>query len=504
MKALFQSKKITLGLLLAFSGGVMALSIQYLWASVKPDRLTSFQEKQDVYFAKNPMAKVSVSGLPDFTESAAMVTPAVVHITTTFTSPQRTMTDPFDGFFDDFFVHPRMQPRQPQEAKATGSGVLITDDGYIVTNNHVVDNADKIEVSLTDKRTFSAKVIGTDPNTDLALLKISGTNLPIVKIGNSDEVRVGEWVLAVGNPFNLHSTVTAGIVSAKARNIGIIGTEQGSTSSHPIESFIQTDAAINKGNSGGALVNTRGELIGINAAIASQSGSYEGYGFAIPINLVKKVMDDFLKFGVVKRGFLGVQISEINSEIAKEKNLNSTKGVYISKVEESSAAQNAGLKEGDVILRIEDQDVNTTPEVMEQIGRFRPGDKVNLTVNRAGKEKKFVVELKGEEEVLTYNGVGSSAEETYNKLGASFSKVPEATKKKLGINIGVLVAEVRKGKIFEQMNIQKGTVITQINNKTVDSTNDVDEAIKLCKNNMILIMGIAPSGAHITFQFPIR
>lgn len=508
MKHPFDIKKIGLLLFVALCGGLMTIGISKVIDNVYySSQYDTFGEKQDVYFANNPIATSGFSGLPDFTEAAAAVTPAVVHITTTFSTQNNgngMMIDPFDGFLDDFFGAPRMQPRRPQQAKATGSGVIISDDGYIITNNHVVDNADKIEVSLPDKRSFSAKVIGTDPNTDLALLKINAKDLPIIKFGNSDYVKVGEWVLAVGNPFNLNSTVTAGIVSAKARNIGIIGSDKREENNHPIESFIQTDAAINKGNSGGALVNIKGELIGINAAIASQSGAYEGYGFAIPINLVRKVMDDFLKFGTVKRGFLGIQIAEINSEFAKEKKLSSTQGVYIAKVEENSAAKNAGLKEGDVIIRIENQEINTTPELMEQLGRYHPGDKVTLVINREDKEKKFVVELKGEEDVISYSGSGSSVEEVYNKLGVGLSPASDASKKKFNLNNGVMVTSIRKGKLFDQMNIQKGTIITQINGQSVNSTNDVDEALKVGKNNMILIVGVAPNGAHITYQFPIR
>ncbi|HEY0897558.1 MAG TPA: trypsin-like peptidase domain-containing protein, partial [Sphingobacteriaceae bacterium] len=277
-------KKIGLTLLTAFVGGAVAIGSYKLLEDKYSDGM-SFEEKQQVYFANNPSRVVSPGNNADFTEAAALVTPAVVHIKTTYTGGSRGSNDPFEDMFEDFFGG-RRRPSGPQ--MASGSGVIISDDGYIATNNHVVENASKIEVVLNDKRSFEAKVIGRDPNTDLALIKISGSKFPVVKLGNSDDVQVGEWVLAVGNPFNLTSTVTAGIVSAKGRSIGILGSND--PNSRPIEAFIQTDAAINRGNSGGALVNTQGELIGINAAIASQTGNYEGYGFAIPVNLAKKVM----------------------------------------------------------------------------------------------------------------------------------------------------------------------------------------------------------------------
>src|SRR5690606_26576491 len=280
-------------------------------------------------------------GSLDFTSAAAVVSPGVVHVRTTYnrsSSSSRQGGDPFGDMFEDFFGR-RMRPQSNTPATGKGSGVIVTSDGYIMTNNHVVDNADKIEVILTDKRVLQAKVIGKDKNTDLALIKIEANNLPIVKLGNSDDVKVGEWVLAVGYPLTLESTVTAGIVSAKARQIGILAQDnidprnydpENPPVSSSIESFIQTDAVINRGNSGGALVNARGELVGINTAIASQTGVYEGYGFAIPVNLAKKVMDDFLKFGEVKRGFIGVTFQELNSDVAKGLNIKEINGLYVS------------------------------------------------------------------------------------------------------------------------------------------------------------------------------
>lgn len=495
-------KKFGFMVLTACLGGVITLGA-YKLVETKIADGTSLDEKQKVYFASNPSGALSSTGNPDFTQAAAAVTPAVVHIKTTYSGSSRGGgVDPFEDMFQDFFGRRMPQQRSPQ--MASGSGVILSEDGYIVTNNHVVENADKIEVVLNDKRSFQAKIIGRDPNTDLALLKVSAKGLPVVKMGNSDDVRVGEWVLAVGNPFNLTSTVTAGIVSAKARAIGILGDGQDPaiSKSRPIESFIQTDAAINRGNSGGALVNTNGELIGINAAIASQTGNYEGYGFAIPINLAKKVLDDFQKFGSVQRGFLGIQIGEVTAELAEKKGLKSTQGVYVDQVVEGGAAHAGGIKAGDVILKIENVPVNASSELQEQIGRHRPGDKIAITLVRNGSEKTVQVVLKSEEGLKLASS--KSTEEVFNKLGASFAPVSEATKKKYGITSGLLVAEVRSGGLFDQIDLPKGTIITAINGKSVAKVDDLDEALGNRKNDMLQITGIAPDGARINYTFQVR
>ena len=433
----------------------------------------------------------------DFTAAAENAVHTVVHVKNVSV---RTVYNPIMQFF-----YGSNGGGQQQEQIGTGSGVIISEDGYIVTNNHVVENADKIEVVLNDKRSFQAKVIGRDANTDLALIKVSAKGLPIVKMGNSDDVRVGEWVLAVGNPFNLTSTVTAGIVSAKGRSIGILGDGQDPSisKSRPIEAFIQTDAAINRGNSGGALVNTKGELIGINAAIASQTGNYEGYGFAIPINLAKKVMDDFQKFGTVQRGFLGVSIGEITAELAEEKGLKSTRGVYVASVVDGGAAASAGLKEGDVIVKIEGVAVNASSELQEQIGRHRPGDKITIAYVRGGVEKTTSVVLKSDEG-LKLASSSKSTEEVYNKLGASFAPAGESTKKKYGINNGLVVTEVRPGGLFEQIDLPKGTIITGMNGRAVAKVDDIDAALSNRKNDMLQITGISPDGSRINYTFQVR
>lgn len=496
-------KKFGLMFLTACLGGVFTLGA-YKLIEHKIDDQASLSEKQSVYFTNNPGSITSSTGDLDFTQAAAAVTPAVVHIKTTYSGGmgQGQGIDPFEDMFRDFFGN-RRRSQGPQ--MASGSGVILSEDGYIVTNNHVVENADKIEVVLNDKRSFLAKVIGRDPNTDLALIKVSAKGLPIVKMGNSDDVRVGEWVLAVGNPFNLTSTVTAGIVSAKGRSIGILGDGQdpATSKSRPIEAFIQTDAAINRGNSGGALVNTKGELVGINAAIASQTGNYEGYGFAIPINLAKKVMDDFQKFGTVQRGFLGVQIGEVDAKLAEEKGLNSTQGVYVASVVEGGAAAAAGIKEGDVIVKIAEVTVNSSSELQDQIGRHRPGDKIAITFLRGNSQKTANVTLKGDDE-LKLAGSSKSTEEVYNKLGASFAPLNDSIKKKYDLNNGLIVTEVRRGGLFEQVDLPKGTIITSINGKPVAKVDDIDAALASRRNDMLQITGIGPDGSRINYTFQVR
>ncbi len=515
-------KKIGLTILTAFLGGAMAIGGYKVFET--KDSGMSFEDRQKVYFASNPMPRVvSSTGNLDFTEAAAAVTPAVVYIRTTYSSASSGSNDQMEQMFGQMFGQ-RSRPQGPQ--RASGSGVIISTDGYIVTNNHVVDKADKIEVTTNDKRTFQAKVIGTDPNTDLALIKISASNLPIVKLGNSDDARVGEWVLAVGNPFNLTSTVTAGIISAKGRNIGIIGSEDNgdddNSDGNPfgggrmrqqqqatpklnkgIESFIQTDAAINPGNSGGALVNTKGELIGINAAIASQTGSYEGYGFAIPVNLAKKVLNDIEKYGSVKRGYVGVSFTELNPDVAEQLHVNKTVGLYVSDLVAGGGAEQAGLRKGDIITKVNGHAVTESSDLQETVGRLQPGDKINLSVLRDGDEKNFGVTLKGEP-AATPLAVNHSAEELYNKLGASFQPLTSAQKSQYHVNSGVVVTQVRQGKMFDQLGMESGSVITSINKMPINSSADIDKAVTNIKNGFLTISGINTDGSSFTNRFQIE
>ncbi len=377
-----------------------------------------------------------------------------------------------------------MQPQQ-----STGSGVIISDDGYIVTNNHVVDGADKVDVTLDDKRAYTAKVIGTDPSTDLALLKIDAKSLPYAAYGNSDQVRVGEWALAVGNPFNLNSTVTAGIISAKGRNIHILPDQK-----FPIESFIQTDAAVNPGNSGGALVNTNGELIGINAAIASNTGSYSGYSFAIPVNIVKKVVDDILEFGTVQRGFIGVSIRDIDGDFLKEKGLPTLDGVYVNGITKDGAAATSGLKEGDVITKINGVAVKSSPELQEQVGRYRPGDDIKVTVMRDEQEKTFNVTLRNKE-----GNTKVIRNEAVDFLGARLEPIEDGELSKLQIESGIRVKELGSGKL-KSAGIKEGFIITTIDNKPVTSTDDLTSYLGQKKGG-VLIEGYYPNGMKAYYGF---
>ncbi|WP_242691708.1 trypsin-like peptidase domain-containing protein [Desertivirga arenae] len=444
-----------------------------------------------------------IPAAPDFVQAAAAASPAVVHIKTTYTSNQSSRS-----FYDELFGGGG-QSNSP--ARASGSGVLISADGYIVTNNHVVENASQIEVSLPDRRSFTAKLIGRDPNTDLALLKVNGSNLPIVELGNSDQVQVGEWVLAVGYPLSLNSTVTAGIISAKGRSIGILdqaepgqgqrqGEQAGSTA---VESFLQTDAAINPGNSGGALVNSSGQLIGINAAIASQTGSYAGYGFAIPINLAKKIISDLRSYGEVRRGYLGVSFPAPSAEeqLLKQQGINpgSVQGVYITGVQQGSAAASAGLREGDVIQSIDGTRVASSAEFSERIARHRPGDKVQLSYLRNGRTANTSVTLKGEQ---TASAPQSSSSVLQGKLGATFGALPSNVKQYYGLSRGVLVTGIERGGYFERAGIPKNTVIFRVNGQSVTSDADINAALAASRNGMVRIEGITPDGMRFVVNFP--
>ena len=442
-------------------------------------------------------SKVSSAIETDFTVAAELSIHAVVHVKTK--TPQKIQQFggggfPNDPFFQYFFGQPQ-QPRQQEipMQEASGSGVIISKDGYIVTNNHVVDQSAEIEVTLNDKRTFKAKVIGTDPNTDIALIKVEAENLPIITFGNSDSLKVGEWVLAVGNPFNLTSTVTAGIVSAKARNINIINSQM------KIEAFIQTDAAVNPGNSGGALVNTRGELVGINTAIASQTGSYAGYSFAVPVSIVQKVVADIRKFGVVQRAVLGVEIKDITNELAKDKNLKTLEGAYVGKVSDNSAAKKAGIKEGDVITDINGVEVKSVAELQEQVGRYRPGDKITVRIIRDSKEQKLSIELRNRQ-----GSTGLVSSQTSEEvLGGTYKEVSDKLKQQFGLDYGVEVKSLTKGKLADQ-GIKPGFIIIKINNQPIRSTEDIQIAYDTAVNNgqqdkVLLIAGLYPNGKIIYY-----
>ncbi|MEO0898557.1 MAG: Do family serine endopeptidase [Bacteroidota bacterium] len=420
----------------------------------------------------------------DFTKPAEEVMPGVVFIKSTkirsgrSSSPQQ-MPDFFRDFFgDDFNDRFQRRPNQPQVG--SGSGVVISEDGYIVTNNHVVEGADDIEVSLNDNRNYKAKLIGTDPSTDLALLKIEENNLKAVTIANSDEVKIGQWVLAIGNPFNLNSTVTAGIVSAKGRNINILRDRSA------IESFIQTDAAINPGNSGGALVDLNGQLVGINTAIASPTGSYSGYGFAIPANLMKKVITDLMEYGIVQRGYLGVMIRSVDGNLAADKGLTITEGVWVDSLMDNSAASVAGVKKGDVILSVDGMMVKNSAGLQAAIGKRRPGDKVNLKVLRKGSEKDLVVTLKNSSGNTSV--VKKVEKDFMASLGVELQELDKSTANKLNLEGGVKVTKVSLGKLSNQTDIKEGFIITSIDGKKVKKVSEVESILKN-KEGGVLIEG---------------
>lgn len=458
------------------------------------------------YSAGNTEIGNRSNGIGNFVAASKAVTPAVVHI--------KTLLKLAIGNTNFGQAYGR-QSRTNIPAMGSGSGVIISQDGYIATNNHVIENASEIKVILPDKREFSAELIGRNPNTDLALLKIKAEGLPIVKLGNSDNVQVGEWVLAVGYPFSLNTTVTAGIVSAKARSIGIInrpGTNnsQGNSvtsANTAIESFIQTDAAINPGNSGGALVNTNGELIGINSAIASQTGSYAGYSFAIPVNLAKKILDDLKQYGSVNRGILGVAFPSpsVEEQYFKQQGiaLGTVNGVFITNVMPKSAAAEAGLKEGDIIQSIDGVPLASSTEFSERIARHRPDDIIKLSYLRDGKIKTVSATLKGETPTKTTSISNQSLGQIYAKLGVSFAPLTERQKQYFNINSGVVVTNVRKGGFFDHNGIPIGTIIAYINGKPINSSKDIDLAFLSAQRGIIQIFAIAPDGSKVVFNLSL-
>jgi serine protease Do len=475
-----QSLKRLLFLVLAgIVGGLISL---FLYSSAISKKLPGFQGDN----IPKAMANYNVKeiNLPtfNFTEIAKIITPTVVHINTLIEPSENEIQshERFKDFFEFFMPYEYNSPK-----RGSGSGVILSKDGYIVTNRHVIEAASKIMVTAYDKREYEAMLVGQDPQTDIAVLKIKADDLPFLTFGNSDELEVGAWVLAVGNPFNLTGTITAGIVSAKARNLNLMPRE------YSIESFIQTDAAVNPGNSGGALVNVQGQLVGINTAIASSTGSYEGYSFAIPANIVKKVVEDIIKYGKVQRALLGVSIRELTKELADENNMKEIKGVYVVDVLKGGAAEKAGIQSGDVILEVDGIEVNSVPELQELVSRKRPGNETELSVLHKGKTKEFTVVLKDIEgnTELSFDDNRESVE----KLGAGLKDLNKDDLKKLNIDHGVMVLSVGPGK-FRDAGIPKGFIITKIDKKKVFSKEDVLKMLENCSGGA-LIEGINPDGS---------
>lgn len=448
------------------------------------------------------------AGVPgDFTYGAEVSTPGVVHIKATAVRQVRQQRSIFDEFFgDDFFGMPR--GRGYQESESSGSGVIITNDGYIATNNHVVEGAEELEVITSDKKIYKGKIIGTDPSTDLAVVKIEGNNFPALTFGNSDNVKVGEWVLAVGNPFNLESTVTAGIVSAKGRDISILKNKYAEryqrngnrpSGDTPIESFIQTDAAVNPGNSGGALVNLKGELIGINTAIASPNGAYAGYAFAVPSSIVKKVTADIIKYGNVQRGYLGISPMELNSKVAEEVGSKLNEGIYVADVPENGAAYAAGIKKGDVILKIDGIEVKSEPKFREMIGRKRPGETVVATINRNGSVKDYEITLRNRDGGKDLVKKEDASAKLFNSLGVELEELTSAEKSKYGVS-GVKIKAIYEGEIANQTNIQEGFVIMKMGDREIETKADIKKALDEAKvkgREAIFIRGFYPGHSKV-------
>ncbi|MEM9337135.1 MAG: Do family serine endopeptidase [Bacteroidota bacterium] len=417
----------------------------------------------------------------NFVFSAKKATPSVVHIRTTYIAGANAQ-NPFNDFFKDYFGD--RYNRDDRQSRGAGSGVVISSDGYIITNNHVIENASNIEVVLNDNRSYKANVIGVDKSTDLAVIKIEESNLQPISYGSSENIQIGEWVLAIGNPFEFRSTVTAGIISAKARNIQIL------QSRDRIESFIQTDAAVNPGNSGGALVNLNGELIGINTAIASPSGAFAGYSFAVPSTLVKKVVNDLIEYGAVQRALLGIQIINVDAQLSEAEDLGVVKGVYVARVGDNSAASIAGMKEGDVIIAINDVDVNSVAQLQEQVAVNRPGDEIEVTFIRDNEQQKVMATLRnssGTTEIV-------EAKNDYSFEGATFVEVSPALREQLDINGGVQVSDIRTGK-WKEARLKEGFIITEIDDQPIRKLDDLISFLEATKgDDGILIEGVYPNG----------
>jgi serine protease Do len=480
-------KKLVSTMAIACFGGLIALtSAHFIYDEKNVSQVTRPDSKPGYVLTSGGGSGVTT----DFTMAAEKSVNAVVHIKTTSLHVNNLNYDPFAEWF---FGPQKRQQNYLQQG--SGSGVIISGDGYIVTNNHVIAGADTIEVILNDKRTYQAEVIGSDASTDVALLKIREDNLPFLPYGNSEYVKVGEWALAVGNPFNLESTVTAGIISAKGRNNILENNKR------PIEAFIQTDAAVNPGNSGGALVNVNGELIGINTAIASNNGAYQGYSFAVPVNIVKKVVSDLVEFGTVQRAYLGVSIRDLDSRFAGEKNIRQLKGVYVNGLTQGGSADDAGIEEGDVITRIQDVPVESISQLQEQISKYRPGDKITATVLRNHKEMNVAVLLKSFDNSTRLVKKSEIVSKSVNALGAEFQEADNNVLAQLRIGNGVKVGKLSNGKLA-QVGIREGFIITSIDKKKVSSVEDVKN-ILANKSGTVSIEGFYPNGVKAFYGFEL-
>ena len=469
-------------LLVALFGALAGIFIYTRFLDRNKLVLGTEKEQQEIKNNARYTSMVPQSGVNDFTYAAELTVHAVVHVKT-----KSTVSTGNSNPLYEFFYGPGSS--QPREVRGFGSGVIVTADGYIVTNNHVIADADAVDVTLNDKRTFTAEVVGRDPSTDIAVLRIKATGLPYIKFGDSDAIRLGEWVLAVGNPFNLTSSVTAGIVSARGRSLGLLDNQ------YRIESFIQTDAALNPGNSGGALVNVQGELLGITTAIISPSGLYSGNSFAVPTSIVKKVYEDIKKYGEVQRGLMGVNISDVTAEIASRENLKEITGVYLQGVVEDGAAKAAGLAEKDVIIAVNGEPVETTADLQEKVSRYRPGDKVEVTYLRKGKQANKTVILRN---IEGGTGVVAPGTNTTSVFGATFSTVTTGEKTQYNISSGVKIASISDGR-FKDLGLARGTIIIDVNGQRVNSATDIRRASN-DEKSLTSVEGITPDGTYFKYQ----
>ena len=473
-------------LLLGFFGGLIGAALLLKFANVPSDskntevKQISMVDNKD-YFEPTLVKTTGseVVGSEDFVEASHKSTPSVVFIQTLSEYEYR-----MGGWMDWFF-----EPRSSQRV-GSGSGVIFSSDGYIVTNNHVIDDADEITV-IAGKRSYPAELIGRDPSSDLAVIKVDAPDLPAIQVGNSESVEVGEWVLAVGNPFNLTSTVTAGIVSAKGRNINILRNK------FPIESFIQTDAAINPGNSGGALVNTKGELIGINTAILSRTGSYAGYGFAIPVNIVKKIFKDIVQYGEVQKAFVGAEFIDIDSEIADRLDMENLDGVIVSDVQKSGASGKGGIEKGDVLRRVNGRSVTSKAEIEELIANSYPGDELSIEIDRDGRLMDKKITLTNREGTT---GIIKRNIYTSEKLEVTFESVSKVERDLLGISSGVKVVDFKKGGFFSELSIPEGFIVTQINSRKIQEPEELAEVLENIRGRFDII-GINNRGRKVYYPF---
>ncbi|MBL7920109.1 MAG: trypsin-like peptidase domain-containing protein [Bacteroidia bacterium] len=483
-------KKLLSTMLVASLGGLISFTgARYFYANDKNNisQITRPFDQQNIKLANYTQN----SGLNiDFTNAAEKSVNAVVHIKTISEQVNNLNYDPFA----EWFYGPQKR-QQNYSMEGSGSGVIISEDGYIVTNNHVVAGADKIEVVLNDRRTYVGEIIGADASTDVALIRIKEKDLPFLSYGNSETVKIGEWALAVGNPFNLESTVTAGIISAKGRS-NILDVNK-----RPIESFIQTDAAVNPGNSGGALVNTNGDLIGINTAIASNNGAYQGYSFAVPVNIVKKIVSDLVEFGVVQRAYFGVSIRDLDAKFSADKNIKLLKGVYVNGVTSGGSAEDAGIQEGDVITRVENANVGSVSELQEQLSKYRPGDKINITAVRNNKEMNMAATLKSLDNTTSLIKKSEIIKKSISALGADFEEMSTDELSKFRINNGVKIKKLSTGKLA-QVGIKEGFIITSIDKKKVSNVQDINNSLEN-KSGTILIEGFYPNGARAYYGFAL-